>query len=40
MEKGNSNIGFHYLESAKIPGAIGKGLAEALGGMPHPKETK
>jgi Carbohydrate esterase, sialic acid-specific acetylesterase len=30
MEKGISNLEFHYLGSAKILGGIGKGLAEAL----------
>lgn len=30
MEKGISNLEFHYLGSAKILGGIGKGLAEAM----------
>ena len=30
LEKGISNLEFHYLGSAKILGGIGKGLAEAM----------
>jgi alpha-galactosidase len=30
LEKGVSNLEFHYLGSAKILGGIGKGLAEAM----------
>ena len=33
LEKGVSNLEFHYLGSAKILGGIGKGLAEALTGL-------
>ena len=30
LEKGISNLEFHYLGSAKILGSIGKGMAEAM----------
>jgi hypothetical protein len=30
IDKGISNLEFHYLGSAKILGGIGKGLAEAM----------
>jgi alpha-galactosidase len=30
LEKGISNLEFHYLGSAKILGGVGKGLAEAM----------
>ena len=30
IEKGISNLEFHYLGSAKILGGVGKGLAEAM----------
>lgn len=33
LEKGVSNLEFHYLGSAKILGGIGKGLAEAMAGL-------
>ena len=33
LEKGVSNLEFHYLGSAKILGGIGKGLAEALAAL-------
>lgn len=35
LEKGVSNLEFHYLGSAKILGGIGKGLAEAMAGLAH-----
>lgn len=37
LEKGISNLEFHYLGSAKILGGIGKGLAEALAELQPPK---
>ena len=37
MEKGISNLEFHYLGSAKILGGVGKGLAEAMAEL---KKTK
>ncbi len=37
LEKGISNLEFHYLGSAKILGGVGKGLAEALAEL---KKTK
>ena len=40
LEKGISNAEFHYLGSAKILGGIGKGLAEAMAELNHPKTTK
>ena len=33
LEKGISNLEFHYLGSAKILGGIGKGFAEAMAGL-------
>lgn len=33
LEKGISNLEFHYLGSAKILGGVGKGLAEAMAGL-------
>ena len=33
LEKGISNLEFHYLGSAKILGGVGKGLAEAMAAM-------
>lgn len=33
LEKGVSNLEFHYLGSAKILGGIGRGFAEAIAGM-------
>jgi hypothetical protein len=30
IDKGISNLEFHYLGSAKILGGVGKGLAEAM----------
>jgi hypothetical protein len=35
LEKGISNLEFHYLGSAKILGGIGKGLAEAMAELKH-----
>ena len=35
LEKGISNLEFHYLGSAKILGGIGKGLAEAMVELKH-----
>ncbi len=35
MEKGISNLEFHYLGSAKIIGGIGKGFAEAMAELKH-----
>ena len=39
LEKGISNLEFHYLGSAKILGAIGKGLAEAAAELSHPRKS-
>jgi alpha-galactosidase len=39
LEKGISNLEFHYLGSAKILGGIGKGLAEAMAELKQLKET-
>ena len=36
LEKGVSNLEFHYLGSAKILGGVGKGLAEAMAGLRGP----
>ena len=38
LEKGISNLEFHYLGSAKILGSIGKGLAEAMAEMKQLKK--
>lgn len=35
LEKGVSNLEFHYLGSAKILGGVGKGLAEAMAELNH-----
>jgi len=40
LEKGISNLEFHYLGSAKILGGIGKGLAEAMAELNQLKTTK
>ena len=40
MEKGISNLEFHYLGSAKILGGVGKGLAEAMAELKQLKMTK
>ena len=40
MEKGISNLKFHYLGSAKILGGVGKGLAEAMAELKQLKMTK
>ncbi len=40
MEKGISNLEFHYLGSAKILGGVGKGLAEAMAELTQHKPTK
>lgn len=40
LEKGISNLEFHYLGSAKILGGIGKGLAEAMAELNRLKTTK
>jgi hypothetical protein len=40
LEKGISNLEFHYLGSAKILGGIGKGLAEAMAELKQLKPTK
>ncbi len=40
MEKGISNLEFHYLGSAKILGGVGKGLAEAMAELKQPNKTK
>jgi len=40
MEKGISNLEFHYLGSAKILGGVGKGLAEAMAEVKQLKMTK
>ncbi len=37
LEKGISNLEFHYLGSAKILGGIGKGFAEAMADLKKPK---
>ena len=39
LEKGISNLEFHYLGSAMIPGGGGKGLAEAMAELKQPKMT-
>ncbi len=39
LEKGISNLEFHYLGSAKILGGVGKGLAEAMAELKQLKET-
>ena len=38
MEKGISNLEFHYLGSAKILGGVGKGLAEAMADLKQRKK--
>ena len=40
LEKGISNLEFHYLGSAKILGGIGKGLAEAMAELKQLKLAK
>ncbi|MEN9574814.1 MAG: Virginiamycin lyase [Verrucomicrobiota bacterium] len=40
LEKGISNLEFHYLGSAKILGGVGKGLAEALAELKQLKSAK
>ncbi len=40
LEKGISNLEFHYLGSAKILGGIGKGLAEAMAELKQLKAAK
>lgn len=40
IEKGISNLEFHYLGSAKILGGVGKGLAEAMAELKQLKMTK
>ena len=40
MEKGISNLEFHYLGSAKILGGIGKGLAEKMAELKQLKQAK
>jgi len=40
LEKGISNLEFHYLGSAKILGGIGKGLAEAMAELNHIKRVR
>ena len=40
LEKGISNLEFHYLGSAKILGGVGKGLAEAMAELKGLKPTK
>ena len=40
LEKGISNLEFHYLGSAKILGGVGKGLAEAMVGLRRGGEGK
>jgi hypothetical protein len=37
IEKGISNLEFHYLGSAKIIGGIGRGLAEAMAALQQRK---
>jgi len=39
LEKGISNLEFHYLGSAKILGGVGKGLAEAMAELKQLKGT-
>ena len=39
LEKGVSNLEFHYLGSATILGGVGKGLAEAMAELKQLKET-
>jgi alpha-galactosidase len=39
LEKGISNLEFHYLGSAKILGGVGKGLAEAMAELKQLKPT-
>ena len=38
LEKGISNLEFHYLGSAKILGGIGKGFAEAIAELEQSKK--
>lgn len=40
LEKGISNLEFHYLGSAKILGGIGKGFAEAMAELRHLKRVR
>jgi len=40
LEKGISNLEFHYLGSAKILGGVGKGLAEAMAELKQVKQLK
>ncbi len=40
LEKGISNLEFHYLGSAKILGGVGKGLAEAMAELRQLKQAK
>ena len=40
LEKGISNLEFHYLGSAKILGGVGKGLAEAMAELKQLKAAK
>ena len=40
LEKGISNLEFHYLGSAKILGGVGKGLAEAMAELKQLKQLK
>jgi len=40
LEKGISNLEFHYLGSAKILGSVGKGLAEAMAELNQLKQLK
>lgn len=40
LEKGISNLEFHYLSSANILGGIGKGLAEAMAELKQLKATR
>jgi alpha-galactosidase len=40
LEKGISNLEFHYLGSAKILGGVGKGLAEAMADLLKLKQLK
>ena len=40
LEKGISNLEFHYLGSAKILGGVGKGLAEAMAELKQLKKTR